>query len=583
MNIKPRSIFKYALFLTIIATLIGILPGRVATAHTPSFTFKPSADAYVIQTSPSANYGKSTSLRVDNSPITHSYLRFSVSGLNGAIQSAKLRIYANSTSWGGYYSVQAESNNSWTETAITYNNAPAPGSVIKKSARLSRSVWTEVDVTSYVKSQGTYNFVITTGNTNTNFASRESRKSPQLVITTSSSTGSTPTTIPPTATKAPTRVPTTIPPTATKAPTRVPTSILPTATRAPTQFPTSIPPTATRVPTQAPTTIPPTATTAPTQNPTNPTFTRTPTRTNTPTPTASPTVVSGSRAVNIYAVDRVLNNADYAKLASWGINTAIVDLSISASSSSLLARINAAAAVGIDTVIWPDQGGDVSGCGWETPFNSPQSGDYIWRVKSMLDILGNNPHVIGIVIAHESMWNQGTCLTKISDMATVKTQIHNYIDNTVHRDASYKPFKVWNYIDNISDMPNITDYSGPADIGKIMDVAVTWQHCAGNAESSCDSGSYSALSKINGDRAKINSAGLDGKVELVFIVQTFTTSGSYSTKFTLSQLEGYSCEFLGTRALDGFGFYTWNAGWWPDLHSWTDLQPAVSFLNSTCR
>jgi hypothetical protein len=282
-------------------------------------------------------------------------------------------------------------------------------------------------------------------------------------------------------------------------------------------------------------------------------------------------------------VDRVLNNADYAKLASWGINTAIVDLSISASSSSLLARISAAAAVGIDTVIWPDQGGDVSGCGWETPFNSPQSGDYIWRVKPMLDILGNNPHVIGIVIAHESMWNQGTCLTKISDMATVKTQIHNYIDNTVHRDASYKPFKVWNYIDNISDMPNITDYSGPADIGKIMDVAVTWQHCAGNAESACDSGSNSALSKINGDRAKINSAGLDGKVQLVFIVQTFTTSGGYSAKFTLSQLEGYSCEFLGTRALDGFGFYTWDAGWWPDLHSWTDLQPAVSFLNSTCR
>jgi hypothetical protein len=572
MNIKPRSIFKYALFLTVIAMLIGILPGRVATAQTPSFTFKPSADAYVIQTSPSTNYGKSTSLRVDNSPITHSYLLFSVSGLNGAIQSAKLRMYVNSTSGGGYYSVQAESNNSWTETAITYNNAPTPGSVIKKSTRFSRSVWAEVDVTSYVKSQDTYTFVITTtGNTNANLASRESKKSPQLVITTSSSTGSTPTTIPPTATKAPTQVPTTIPPTATKAPT---------------QGPTTIPPTATKAPTQAPTTIPPTATTAPTQNPTNPAST--PTLTNTPvptlpTPTASPTVVSASRPVNIYAVDRVLNNADYAKLASWGINTAIVDLSISASSSSLLARINAAAAVGIDTVIWPDQGGDVSGCGWETPFNSPQSGDYIWRVKPMLDILGNNPHVIGIVIAHESMWNQGTCLTKISDMATVKTQIHNYIDNTVHRDASYKPFKVWNYIDNISDMPNITDYSGPADIGKIMDVAVTWQHCAGNAESSCDSGSYSALSKINGDRAKINSAGLDGKVQLVFIVQTFTTSGSYSTKFTLSQLEGYSCEFLGTRALDGFGFYTWDAGWWPDLHSWTDLQPAVSFLNSTCR
>ena len=80
-------------------------------------------------------------------------------------------------------------------------------------------------------------------------------------------------------------------------------------------------------------------------------------------------------------------------------------MGINDSSTSLLNVVNSAAAAGVNIVIWPDQGGDVNGCGWEDPFNSPQGTDYIWRVKSMLTILGNNPHVIGMVIAHESMWN----------------------------------------------------------------------------------------------------------------------------------------------------------------------------------
>jgi hypothetical protein len=59
-------------------------------------------------------------------------------------------------------------------------------------------------------------------------------------------------------------------------------------------------------------------------------------------------------------------------------------------------------------------------------------------------------------------------------------------------------------------------------------------------------------------------------------MQTFTT-GEYSTKFTLSQLQDYSCQFLNTSALDGFGFYTWHAGWWSDLQL-AELQPAVQYI-----
>ena len=340
---------------------------------------------------------------------------------------------------------------------------------------------------------------------------------------------------------------------------------------------TPIPPDGIAIPTATKTSAPATKTAAATSTSVLPAGTPRPTATRTSLPTATQTAtpVPGSRPLKYYLVDRVLNTTDYAKLASWGIDTAVVNMGISAS-SSWTSVVTAATNAGINIVIWPDQGGDVSGCGWETPFNSPLNGDYIWRVKAMLDALGGNPHVIGIVTAHEPEWNQGTCRTLISDMAAVKNQIKDYIFAKFGRTN----FKVWNYIDNISDMPNILDYSGPSDYARIMDVAVTWQHCAGNAESACDTGSYSALSKIINDRNKLIAA--NAGVDLVYIVQTFTSGGSYGTKFSLSQLENYSCEFLNTNGLDGFGFYTWDAGWWPDLHSWTDLQPAVPYIHNTC-
>jgi len=158
------------------------------------------------------------------------------------------------------------------------------------------------------------------------------------------------------------------------------------------------------------------------------------------------------------------------------------------------------------------------------------------------------------------------------EMAGLKTQLKAYAL------SKGRDIKVWNYINGL-----YYESMFPASqIARIMDVAVIWKHCAGNAEGSCDIGSNSALAQIKSDRARLVNAGLDGKVDLVYIIQTFTTSGLYSAKFTLPELENYSCEFLNTAALDGFGYYTWDAGWWPDLHSWTDLQPAIPYVRDFC-
>jgi len=201
MNKKP--IYRLAGLFLLISLLIGTnlvvrATAQSAPASASALSFNPVADAYVIQTSASTNYGTAVSLRVDGSPITRSYLRFVVNGLNGAaIQSAILRIYASSANTTGF-SVQAESNNTWVETAITWSNAPAAGSTIISSNAVAAGAWVELDITSYVKAAGTFSLMLTTtSSTNTKLASREdSVHAPQLVVTTSGTGGSTPTPAP---------------------------------------------------------------------------------------------------------------------------------------------------------------------------------------------------------------------------------------------------------------------------------------------------------------------------------------------------------------------------------------------------
>lgn len=344
----------------------------------------------------------------------------------------------------------------------------------------------------------------------------------------------------------------------------------------------------------------------PSRTPT-PSPTRTPTPNRTPTPTPTGGSGTNTRITKYYLADRVLSNADFAKLAAWGINTAVVDFKTNGTASSWDSVVNAAAAAGIKLVIWPDahQGSDVSGCRWETPFDDGTTGgDMLKAVRPILDHLGNNPNVIGIVTAHEPVWvastDQDRCSENIADMTTIRTLIHDYIDNTVHRNAGYAPFKVWNYIDNIYNMSNLGGYSSTnkkAQIQGIMDVAVIWQHCAGyptNAGdgSACEgSGQYTALGGINYDRnTMIKANSLEGIVEEVFIIQTFNqgTTGDYGGIFSTADLQKYSCLFLNTGALDGFGYYTWDEGWYTgNLKKYYTQNPAgydsvLTNINNSC-
>ena len=174
----------------------------ISASAQASYTLSPAADAYTRNGNyASINYGGDTSLVVKGSASSGytrtSYLKFSidVSGVS-AITSAKLRIYGLNTdnTSGITVSIYSVDNDSWTESGINWNNAPAASSTSLSSAMVNnQSKYYELDVSDYIKSQfasdKTVSFLIkNTSNQNSNllFNSKENNTNkPQLVIETS--------------------------------------------------------------------------------------------------------------------------------------------------------------------------------------------------------------------------------------------------------------------------------------------------------------------------------------------------------------------------------------------------------------
>ena len=132
----------------------------------------------------SSNFGTSTQIRVDGSPVVNSYLRFTVQGLSGhLISRVRLLIYANSASSQGI-AARKVADNTWGETTIIANNAPAMGVTLAASPAVAAGTWITFDVTPYITVDGTFSFGLSTsGSTAISLASRESgAHSPQFIV-----------------------------------------------------------------------------------------------------------------------------------------------------------------------------------------------------------------------------------------------------------------------------------------------------------------------------------------------------------------------------------------------------------------
>ena len=147
-------------------------------------TFAPLADAYVYSLDPAINFGRLAMLRVDGSPDMRSYLRFDVRNLTAPVTKATLRIWANSGASAGWQAYGVSSN-TWTETGVTYNNAPPVGPVAGWSGPVAAGTWTAANVTSLIAGNAVVNLaLIGPGATAISLSAREGANPPQLVVET---------------------------------------------------------------------------------------------------------------------------------------------------------------------------------------------------------------------------------------------------------------------------------------------------------------------------------------------------------------------------------------------------------------
>ena len=163
----------------LVALLVVLVCGGVAGAA--PVTLVAVADGYVYELAPDTNFGSNTALRTDNSPFLRSFLRFDAQGLVGG-ETVTVRLFA-ATANGQGVELHTVADTAWTESAITFDNAPPIGPVIGSSGPITPGTWISFDVTSQVTSNGPVSFALTSpSNTATRFSSREGTNPPELVL-----------------------------------------------------------------------------------------------------------------------------------------------------------------------------------------------------------------------------------------------------------------------------------------------------------------------------------------------------------------------------------------------------------------
>ena len=111
---------------------------------TSTLTFITQADARVEERNPASNFGTANYLQVTGANNNHmeSYIRFSVSGISGSVQSAKLRVYSTTNGTNNGPAVYAPAS-SWSETGITWRSRRARTSTaFDNKGCIAKSTWT---------------------------------------------------------------------------------------------------------------------------------------------------------------------------------------------------------------------------------------------------------------------------------------------------------------------------------------------------------------------------------------------------------------------------------------------------------
>jgi len=148
-----------------------------------TITLNPTADTYIDSANPTVNHGTSAQLRVDGSPLVYSFLKFDLSAVPGTVTGLTLNVYATSSSGAGY-AVRSVADNSWSESTLTWNNAPPIGtSDAGQSGAFAANTLTTVNVSSLSNGNGMLSMaMLGINSTAIAFSSREGTVKPQLVV-----------------------------------------------------------------------------------------------------------------------------------------------------------------------------------------------------------------------------------------------------------------------------------------------------------------------------------------------------------------------------------------------------------------
>jgi len=164
-------------------------PGGPLSVPIPSastLTFVADADASLYAANPTTNYGGSTTLETDNSPVKNFLVRFTVTGVGTqTVTGATLRLTCTDASpRGGDVTLAAATP--WTEGTVTWATAPAAGATAASIGSVAAGTTYQVDVGSLIHGDGAYTLRITTPNADgADYASKEGviASRPQLKVT----------------------------------------------------------------------------------------------------------------------------------------------------------------------------------------------------------------------------------------------------------------------------------------------------------------------------------------------------------------------------------------------------------------
>lgn len=143
----PRRITAAAVSFVMLVAFV--VTGTSATAA-GTFTLAPTADTFVQADRPSVNNGNDIRWSTDGrrGAWRNALLRFNVQVPAGErIKSAKLRAYSESSASSTEFVDIYTTSGSWTETGVTWNNAPARGTWLGKAGGFGAGRWVEWDVT----------------------------------------------------------------------------------------------------------------------------------------------------------------------------------------------------------------------------------------------------------------------------------------------------------------------------------------------------------------------------------------------------------------------------------------------------